>query len=90
MASPRIGMKSMSLTVPSSVSNSVSSTIVSPRYRRRVARIGLAGVISQRPCSSDPSKAAKIAPESNRGTQSQSIDPSRPTNAAVSVSPMTP
>ena len=34
-------MKSISRTVPSSVSNSVSSTMVSPRYRRRVARIGL-------------------------------------------------
>jgi hypothetical protein len=37
MASSRTGMKSMSRPVPSSVSNLVSSTMVSPRYRRRVA-----------------------------------------------------
>ena len=35
-----------------------------------------------------PSSAAKQAPESNRGQQSQSIDPSRDTSAAVSQSPM--
>ena len=35
-----------------------------------------------------PSRAAKQAPESNRGRHSQSIEPSRPTRAAVWVSPM--
>ena len=47
-----------------------------------------AGAISQRPCSGVPSRAAKQAPESKRGKQSQSIEPSRPTSAAVSQSPM--
>ena len=35
-----------------------------------------------------PSSAAKQAPESNRGQHSQSIEPSRPTSAAVSQSPI--
>ena len=45
-----------------------------PRRRR--------GAIFQRPCSSSPSKAGEHAAESNRGRQSQSIEPSRPTSAA--------
>jgi hypothetical protein len=35
-----------------------------------------------------PSNAAKHAPESKRGQQSQSIDPRRETSATVSQSPM--
>jgi hypothetical protein len=35
-----------------------------------------------------PSSAAKHAPESKRGQQSQSIDPVRATSAAVSQSPI--
>ena len=50
---------------------------------------GLAGPISQRPCSGVPRSAAKQAGESNRGRQSQSTEPSRPTRAAVPVSPRT-
>jgi hypothetical protein len=46
------------------------------------------GPIVQWPFSSFPSSEARIAPESNRGTHSQSIDPSRPTRAAVCVSAM--
>jgi hypothetical protein len=42
----------------------------------------------QRPFSGPPSRAAKQAPESNRGRQSQSIDPSRLTSAAVRQSPI--
>ncbi len=52
------------------------------------SRASPAGASSQRPCSSSPSSAAKQAGESNRGRQSQSIDPSRPTSAAVCGSPM--
>jgi len=48
------------------------------------------GAIFQRPCFSLPSSAAKQASESNAGQHSQSIDPSRPTNAAVSQSPIKP
>jgi hypothetical protein len=41
------------------------------------------GAISQRPLSVFPSRAAKRAAESKRGQHSQSIEPSRPTRAAV-------
>ena len=47
-----------------------------------------AGASSQRPCSGPPSRAAKQAAESKRGQHSQSIEPSRPTSAAVSQSPI--
>jgi hypothetical protein len=87
-AAPRGGMKSISRTVPSAVSNSVSSTSVSSRYRRRTASTSLAGAMVQWPFSSFPSSAAKMAPESNRGTHSQSIEPLRPTRAEVCVSAM--
>jgi hypothetical protein len=53
---------------------------------RRGARS--AGAITHPPCSGEPSIAAKQAPASNRGHHSQSRDPSRPTSAAVSPSPM--
>ena len=49
-----------------------------------------AGQIDQRPCSSYPTSAAKQASESNAGQHSQSIEPSRPTSAAVSQSPISP
>jgi len=39
------------------------------------------------PCRRSPSSAAKQASESNAGQHSQSIEPSRPTSAAVSQSP---
>ena len=82
-------MQSMTRTVPSGVSNSVSSTSVPSRYRRRVAAAARRRArCSQRPCCSSPSSAAKHAPESKRGTHSQSIEPSSATSAAVWVSPM--
>jgi len=49
-----------------------------------------AGAIRQVPLCSVPSSPAKHAAESNRGRQSQSIDPSLPTSAAVCRSPMMP
>ena len=49
-----------------------------------------AGAISQRPCFSVPRSAAKQASESKAGQHSQSIDPFRPTSAAVSQSPISP
>ena len=82
------GMQSMIRTAPSWVSNSVSKIRVPSRYLRRTPCAAAAGAISQRPCSGSPSKAAKHAPESNRGRQSQSMEPSRPTNAAVWQSPI--
>ena len=86
--SARGGMQSMTATVPEAVSNSVSSTSVSPRYRRRTLADSPAGANRQRPCSGVPSSAARHAAESNFGRQSQSIEPSRPTSAAVWQSPM--
>ena len=52
------------------------------------ARMPPAGASSHRPWSGVPSRAAKTAPESNRGTHNQSIEPSLPTSAAVCVSPI--
>ena len=48
------------------------------------------GAIRQKPWLSSPSSRAKHASESNRGRHSQSMEPSRPTIAAVWVSPMSP
>lgn len=83
-----IAIASITATVPESVWNSVSSTSVPGRYRRRTARTACFGAICQRPLSAVPSSAAKQAPESKRGTHSQSIDPSRATSAAVRQSPI--
>jgi hypothetical protein len=87
---PCMAMKSITTTMPASVSTSVSSTIVSPRYRRVVRRTVscVEGPRSQRPCSGRPRSAAKQAPESKRGQHNQSIDPVRETSAAVSQSPI--
>jgi hypothetical protein len=78
----------MTAHVPESVSNSVSRTSVSPTYCRRVAVTGVVGAICQRPLSGSPSSAAKQAAVSISGSHSQSMEPFRPTSAAVSQSPM--
>jgi Cupin domain len=54
----------------------------------RPGRAPPAGAMRQRPCSGVPSRAAKQAALSKRGRQSQSSEPSRPTSAAVSPSPI--
>src|SRR5215468_9431253 len=46
------------------------------------------GAMLQWPLSGDPKRAAKQAAESNRGKHRQSIDPLRPTRAAVALLPM--
>ena len=46
------------------------------------------GAICQRPLFAVPSRAAKQAALSKRGQHSQSIEPLRPTRAAVVVSPI--
>jgi len=51
-------------------------------------RLSPAGAIFQRPLQGSPSRAAKQAPESKLGQHSQSMEPSRPTRAAVSQSPI--
>jgi hypothetical protein len=79
----RRGMKSVTRTLPSSVSQIDSSTIVSSRYRRRVALPPASGAIRQRPASGPPNSAANDAAESNRGRHSQSIEPFVLTSAAV-------
>jgi hypothetical protein len=83
-------MKSITVAAPSDVSNFVSRTSVFARYARDDRARSSAGAISQRPCSSVPTSAAKQAPESKRGQQSQSIEPPRDTSADVSQSPMRP
>jgi len=85
---PPAGMKSWISTIPPSVSKRVSRISVSARYRREAARPPCCGAMSQRPLSGVPSNAAKQASESNRGQHSQSIDPSRPTSAALRQSPI--
>jgi hypothetical protein len=82
------GIESTTRTAPFAVSKSVSSTSVPGRYRRSARTTSPAGASLQRPCRSSPSSAAKQAAESKRGRHSQSIDPSRPTSAAVRVSPI--
>jgi hypothetical protein len=84
----RRGMKSTSVTAPSSVSKRVSRIRVLGRYRRVMVAVPPRGAISQRPFSGVPSKAAKQASESNRGQHSQSTDPSFATSAADPQSPM--
>ena len=83
-------MQSVTRATPSAVSKSVSSTRECGRYRRVVPITFPAGAIRQVPLCSVPSSPAKHAAESNRGRQSQSIDPSLPTSAAVRRSPMMP
>jgi hypothetical protein len=46
------------------------------------------GAMRQRPLSAEPSNAAKHAGLSNLGQHSQSIEPFRPTRAAVWQSPI--
>ena len=84
------GMKSMSATAPRSVSNVVSMTAVSGKYRRVLRTTAPSGASNQRPCSGPPSSAAKHAGESNRGRHSQSMEPSLPTRAADSMLPIRP
>ena len=80
--------KSTTAALPLAVLNSVSRMRVPGRYRRLTARDGSLGAISQRPCSAFPSRVAKHAAESKRGQHNQSIEPSRPTKAAVLQSPI--
>ena len=88
-ASPRGGMQSMT------PDGAVLGVEVGLQHQRVLAVAPLdalhapAGAICQRPLRASPSSAAKHAGESNRGRHSQSIEPSRPTSAAVCVSPMT-
>jgi hypothetical protein len=51
---------------------------------------GSDGAIDQQPWSEFPNKAEKHAALSNRGQQSQSIEPFLPTRAAVVQSPISP
>ena len=81
-------MKSMTETTPSAVVNSVSRIKVPGWYQRVTRLIVPSGVNNHLPFSGVPSSAAKHAGESNLGKDSQSIEPFRPTSAAVSQSPM--
>ncbi len=81
-------MKSISATLPVSVSKTVSRIIVPGRYCRWTRAGGSAGAMRQRPLSGVPTRAAKQAGLSNRGQHSQSIEPSRLTRAALWQSPI--
>jgi hypothetical protein len=83
-----MGMKSTSVTMPSLHSKRVSRISVFGRYRLVTRASGSRGAIRQWPCSAVPSSAAKQASESKRGQHSQSIEPLRPTSAAVWQSPI--
>ena len=82
------GITSVTTTEPPWACHVVSSTSVSPRYERSARLAASVGASSQCPCSGPPSRDAKQAPESKRGTHSQSIEPLRDTRAAVRRSPM--
>ena len=89
LCSVPVGMKSISIISDLAVLNRVSRMSVPGRYRRVIFAFST-GSISQRPCSGVPSSAAKQAGESKRGRQSQSMEPSVPTSAAVRMLPITP
>ena len=82
------GMKSINAIRPSSVLKTVSSTMVPSRYARLTCGAGSAGWMRHRPWSEVPSRAAKQALLSKRGQHSQSMDPLRPTRAALVQSPI--
>jgi hypothetical protein len=92
--SSRGGMKSSTRTVPLMVFQVVWRMSESPRYclltspRLGTGPSAAVGQIRHCPLWSSPSSEAKQASESNRGRQSQSTDPERPTRAAVCMSPI--
>ena len=86
-ACPRGGMKSMTRTVPSGVTQSVCRINVPSTYWRVVQRPPAAGASFQHPASGVSSSAAKHAGESNRGKHNQSMEPALDTSAPVCRSP---
>jgi hypothetical protein len=86
-SSSRGGMKSVTRTAPSGVSQSVSRISVSPAYRRVAVAARRTGAICHWPWLSVPSRAAKHASESKRGRHSQSTEPSVLISATDCMSP---
>ena len=82
-----IGLKSITVAAALFVSMMLSRTECWGDGVARRARLGQRQIFSM-PFDGSPSKEANTAPVSNRGQHNQSIDPSRPTNAADSQSPM--
>ena len=78
----------MTSAQPSALSQRDSRISVLSRYFRVTFASLSAAASSQRPFSSSPRMRANIEDESKRGQQSQSIEPSRPTRAAVWQSPI--
>ena len=87
-ASEETGMQSVRVTTPRSVLKRVSRTFVSVTYARSTCAAPV-GARRQLPASSS-SSAPKIEGLSNRGQQSQSIEPSHPTSAIERQSPIAP
>ena len=75
-------------TVPSAVASVVSSTFVSPMYRREAVQ-GASVVIEKLPPRSRSRMAANTDGAEKLGRQSHSTAPARDTSAAVRPSPMT-
>jgi hypothetical protein len=75
--------------MPAVVWNVVSSRFVSGRYRRDDSN-GTEGCRTNAPPRSASSSAPNTLGESRFGRQSQSIEPSRATSAAVRPSPIRP
>ena len=88
-SSASIGMQSYTSATPSGVTKRVIRTFVSGTYIWRVAASPVAPILKRPPLRSSRI-AANSDGESKRGRQSQSIEPFRPTSAAVCRSPMTP
>ena len=81
--------ESITRTVPPSVLNVVSSTLVRGTYRR-VTSYGTVGSRVKQPPPSGSSTAANTGGESIAGAAHQSMAPSRATSATDSPSPITP
>jgi hypothetical protein len=81
-------MRSVTSTTPVGVSQRVTSTNVSSRYRRVAVAVASAGAISHRPASWSPRSAPNVEAESKRGRHAQSMLPSVPTRHPVCRSPI--
>ena len=81
------GIRSSSFAVPELVVKVVSMTLVPSRYWR-FASCSIAGWMAKKPPLSTSRRRPKIDGESNRGQQSQSIEPPRETSATERVQPM--
>ena len=88
-SSEATGIRSVRTAVPARLENRVCSTFESGRYCRSTRSRGT-GAIDQYPPRSRSNRAAKMEGLSNRGQQSQSMEPPLDTRAAARQSPIMP